>query len=245
MNCKQNVNKKKWKERNIIDITNFNRFEKLGRSPIRKKKSNSTGATRKDIERSRIISADAMRNDAGRNRECPLRNDMDRNRIFSADASRGNVGKSQIFYDLLKTPQYLNGNHKEKKKLPKMSNEAQNVLSSLHPNSTSKQEDKQKGEPKIGKGKKRVERSQAYTSEELVCKYVVEGEQSTKSIDGSKQKKRTRVPKQCQGIFIRVPKQCQGIFNRAPKQFSLQFVTQFGGNFRDNTRFADEKMSTR
>ena len=118
MNCKQNVNKKKWKGRNFIDVTNFNRFEK---SPIHKKKSNT---------------GDATKNDAGKGR------------IFSTGGTRDNVGRSHIFYDLLRTPQYLNGNHKEKKKLPKMSTEAQNVLSSLHPTSTSKQNGKQNGEPK-------------------------------------------------------------------------------------------------
>ena len=85
MNCKQNTTKKKCKGRNLLDVTNFNRFEKLRRSSIRQKKSNS---------------ADATKNDVGRNQECSMRNDMDRSRIF---------------YDLLRTPQYLNGNYKEKK----------------------------------------------------------------------------------------------------------------------------------
>ena len=120
MNCKRNVNKKKLKGRNFIDVTNFNRFDEFRRSSNGKKKSNSANATKQD---------------AGKSRACSTKKD---------------VGRSQIFYDLLRTPQYLNGNHKEKKKLPKMSNEAQNVLSSLHPNSTSKQNGEQNGEPKVG-----------------------------------------------------------------------------------------------
>ena len=116
---------------NFLDLTNFNQFEEFRRCPIRKKKSNSV---------------DASKNDVGRNLDGSMRNNMGKSRILSADATKDNVGKSRIFYDLLRTLQYLNGNHKEKKQLPKMSNEAQNVLSSLHPNSTSKQN----GEPRCG-----------------------------------------------------------------------------------------------